>query len=73
MVSAAKAAPTTEVVQAAADVVSRLAATQFAAHAGRYRPVNAQATVVDDLCLTANQTGAGTPSVICTANSTAVN
>jgi hypothetical protein len=73
MVTAAKAAATTEVIEAAADVLSRLAATQFAARTGRYRPVHAQATVVDDLRLTANQTNAATPTIICAANSIAVN
>ena len=47
--NAAAAAPTTGVVPAAADEVSALTATQFAAHAAMYQAVSAQATAVHDL------------------------
>lgn len=42
------AAPTTGVVPAAADVVSLLTATQFAAHARLYQTICAEAATVQD-------------------------
>jgi len=47
--SAAAAGPTTGVVPAAADVVSALLATQFAAHAQMYQAVDAMAAEVHSL------------------------
>ena len=47
--NAAVAAPTTGVVPAAADEVSALTATQFAAHAQMYQAVSAQAAAIHDL------------------------
>jgi PE family protein len=47
--NAAAAAPTLGVVPAAADEVSGLTATQFAAHAALYQEVSAQAAAIHDL------------------------
>ncbi|EUA35459.1 PE family protein [Mycobacterium xenopi 3993] len=46
--NAAAAVPTTSVIPAAADEVSALTATQFAAHAQMYQAVSAQAAAVHD-------------------------
>ena len=46
--NAAVAGPTTGIVPAAADVVSALIATQFAAHAQMYQTVGAMAAEVHD-------------------------
>jgi PE family len=46
--NAAAAAPTLGVVPAAADEVSGLTATQFAAHAALYQQVSAQAAAIHD-------------------------
>jgi PE family len=47
--NAAAAAPTTGVVPAAADEVSALTATQFAAHAAHYQAVSAQAAAIHEM------------------------
>jgi hypothetical protein len=47
--NAAAATPTLGVVPAAADEVSALTATQFAAHAALYQEVSAQAAAIHDL------------------------
>jgi hypothetical protein len=47
--NAAAAGPTTGVIPAAADMVSALTATQFAAHAGMYQAVAAQAAAIHDM------------------------
>jgi hypothetical protein len=47
--NAAAAAPTMGVVPAAADQVSVLTATQFAAHASLYQAVSAQAAAVHEM------------------------
>ncbi|WP_375486827.1 PE family protein [uncultured Mycobacterium sp.] len=47
--NAAVAAPTTGVIPAAADEVSALTATQFAAHAAMYQQVSAQAAAIHDM------------------------
>ncbi|WP_409428580.1 PE family protein [Mycobacterium sp. SMC-11] len=47
--SAAASAPTTGVTPAAADEVSALTAAQFAAHAGLYQTVAAQASAIHDM------------------------
>jgi hypothetical protein len=44
--NSAAAAPTTDVVPAAADQVSALAATQFAVHAQMYQAISAQAEAI---------------------------
>lgn len=47
--TAATSAPTTGVVPAAADEVSALTATQFAAHASLYQSVAAQAAAIHEM------------------------
>ena len=47
--NAAAATPTMGVVPAAADEVSALIATQFAAHAANYQAVSAQAAAIHDM------------------------
>jgi hypothetical protein len=47
--NAAVAAPTTGVIPAAADEVSALTATQFAAHAAMYQQVSAQAAAIHEM------------------------
>ncbi len=47
--NAAAAAPTTGVVPAAADEVSALTATQFAAHAAMYQQISAQAAAIHEM------------------------
>ncbi|MDP7706506.1 MULTISPECIES: PE family protein [unclassified Mycobacterium] len=53
------AAPTTGVVPAAADMVSVLTATQFAAHAKLYQVISAQAAAVQDELATTLAVSAG--------------
>ncbi len=55
---AAAAAPTTGVVPAAADEVSALTATQFAAHAAAYQVVSARAGAVHALLVETLRTSA---------------
>jgi hypothetical protein len=57
--SAAAAGPTTGVVPAAADVVSGLIATQFAAHAQMYQAVDAMAAEVHSLLVSTLAVDAG--------------
>ena len=66
--NAAAAAPTTGVVPAAADEVSALTAAQFAAHAGRYQAISAQAAAVHDLFVNALGTSAGSYAATEAAN-----
>ena len=47
--NAAAAAPTTEIIPAAADEVSALTAAQFAAHAQMYQAVSAQAQAIHEM------------------------
>jgi PE family len=47
--NAAAAGPTSGVVPAAADEVSTLTAAQFAAHAGHYQAIAAQATAIHEM------------------------
>ncbi|MEO8813731.1 MAG: PE family protein [Mycobacterium sp.] len=47
--NASTAAPTTGVAPAAADEVSMLTATQFAAHAAMYQQVSAQAAAIHEM------------------------
>jgi hypothetical protein len=69
--NAAAAAPTTGVVPAAADEVSALTAAQFAAHAGRYQAISAQAAAVHDLFVNALGTSAGSYAATEAANAIA--
>ena len=62
--NAAAAVPTTGVVPAAADEVSALTATQFAAHAQMYQAVSAQAAAVHELFV--NTLGASAQSYAAT-------
>ena len=55
---AAAAAPTTGVVPAAADEVSALTATQFAAQAQLFQAVSAQATAIHEMFVSALTTSA---------------
>lgn len=66
-------ASTNEVIPAAPNEVSPLTPTQFAAHAGKYQPISAQAVVVQELFVTAIKTGAGSYADTAAAGSTAVN
>lgn len=65
------AGPTTGVVPAAADEVSALTATQFAAHAQLYQVINAQATVIHELFVNALGTSAGSYAATEAANAAA--
>jgi hypothetical protein len=67
----AAAAPTTGVVPAAADEVSALTATQFAAHAQMYQAVSAQATAIHELFLNTLGSSAGSYAATEAANAVA--
>ena len=69
--TAAAAGSTTAVVPAAADVVSMLTATQFAAHAQLYQGVSAQAAAVQDMLATTLGVSAGSYAATEAANATA--
>ena len=69
--NAAAAAPTTGVVPAAADKVSALTATQFAAHATTYQPISAQATAIHELFVNTLGTSTGPYAAIEAANAIA--
>jgi PE family len=66
--SAAAAGPTTGVVPAAADVVSALLATQFAAHAQLYQAVAAMAAQVHHLLVSTLASDAGSYAATEAAN-----
>jgi PE family len=66
--SAAVAGPTTGVVPAAADVVSALIATQFAAHAQMYQAVGAMAAEVHSLLVSTLAVDAGSYAATEAAN-----
>jgi PE family len=66
--SAAAAGPTTGVVPAAADVVSALLATQFAAHAQLYQAVAAMAAQVHHLLVSTLALDAGSYAATEAAN-----
>ena len=70
--SAAAAAPTTGVIPPAADVVSALAAAQFAAHAQLFQAVSAQAAAAQELLHTTLGTSAGSYAATEAANSGAL-
>jgi hypothetical protein len=69
--SAAAAAPTTGVVPAAADEVSALQATIFAAYGTLYQSVNAQATAIHELFVNTLEASAGSYTATESANSIA--
>jgi hypothetical protein len=69
--NAAAATPTTGVVPAAADEVSALTATQFAAHAGNYQAVSAQAAAVHQQFVAAMQAAAKSYAATEAANAVA--
>lgn len=69
--SAAAAAPTTGLVPAAADEVSALQATVFAAYGTLYQSVNEQATAIHDLFVNTLEANAGAYTATESANSLA--
>lgn len=69
--NAAAAAPTVGVIPAAADEVSALTATQFAAHAALYQAITVQATAVHDAFVTTLGTSAVSYAVTEAANAIA--
>lgn len=64
----AAAAPTTAVVPAAADAVSALTATQFAAHGQLYQAVAAQALAIHEMFVAALGTSASSYTATEAAN-----
>ncbi|BBZ12490.1 PE family protein [Mycobacterium branderi] len=69
--NAAAAGPTTGVVPAAADEVSALTATQFAAHAALYQSVSAQAEAIHEMFVNTLGTSAGSYAATEAANAIA--
>lgn len=69
--AAAAAVPTTGLVPAAADEVSALIATQFAAHAQMYQAVSAQATAIHAVLVTILGASAGSYAPTKAANTVA--
>ncbi|GBE64591.1 PE family protein [Mycobacterium sp. MFM001] len=69
--NAAVAAPTTGVVPAAADEVSALTATQFAAHGALYQAVSAQAEAIHEMFVNTLGTSAGSYAATEAANAIA--
>ncbi|MBO0866036.1 MAG: PE family protein [Mycobacterium sp.] len=69
--NAAAATPTMGVVPAAADEVSALTATQFAAHAANYQAVTAQAAAVHDMFVATLGASAGLYAATESANAVA--
>lgn len=67
----AAAAPTTGLIPAAADEVSALTATQFAAHAGIYQAVSIQAAAIHDLFVNTLLASAGSYAATEAANTIA--
>lgn len=67
----AVAAPTTGVIPAAADEVSTLTATQFAAHAAMYQRVSAQAAAIHDMFVNILGASAGSYAATEAANTLA--
>jgi PE family len=67
----AAAAPTTGVVPAAADVVSALTATRFAAHASMYQTVSAQAAAIHEMFVNTLGISAGSYAATEAANAAA--
>ena len=69
--NAAAAGPTTGVVPAAADEVSALTATQFAAHAEQYQAISAQAAAIHEMFVNALGTSAASYAATEAANAAA--
>lgn len=69
--NAAAATPTMGVVPAAADEVSALIATQFAAHAANYQAVSTQAAAVHDMFVATLGASAGSYAATESANAVA--
>ena len=69
--NAAAAAPTTGVIPAAADEVSALTATQFAAHAAMYQAVSEQAQAIHEMFVNTLGTSAGSYAATEAANAIA--
>jgi hypothetical protein len=69
--NAAAAAPTTGVVPAAADEVSALTATQFAAHAQMYQAIGAQAAAIHEMFVNTLGISAGSYAATEAANAAA--
>lgn len=69
--NATAAAPTTGVVPAAADEVSALTATQFAAHATMYQAISAQAAAIHEMFVNTLGTSAGSYAATEAANAVA--
>jgi hypothetical protein len=69
--SAAAAGPTTGVVPAAADEVSALTATQFAAHASMFQAVSAQAAAIHEMFVNTLGISAGSYAATEAANAAA--
>ena len=69
--NAVTATPTMGVVPAAADEVSALIATQFAAHAANYQAVSAQAAAVHDMFVATLGASAGSYAATESANAVA--
>jgi hypothetical protein len=67
----AAAAPTTGVVPAAADEVSALTATQFAAHAAMYQEISAQAAAIHEMFVNTLGISAGSYAAAEAANAAA--
>lgn len=69
--NAAAAGPTSAVVPAAADEVSMLTAAQFAAHAGGYQTVAAQAAAIHEMFVNTLGTSAASYAATEAANASA--
>jgi len=69
--NAAAAAPTTDVVPAAADEVSALTAMQFSAHASLYQAMSAQAAAIHESIVSTLSAGAGSYAATEAANAAA--
>lgn len=69
--NAAAAAPTTGVIPAAADEVSALTASQFAAHAEMYQAVSAQAAAIHEMFVNTLGISAGSYAACEAANAAA--
>ncbi|MFZ0905305.1 MAG: PE family protein [Mycobacterium sp.] len=69
--NAAAAAPTTDVVPAAADEVSALTAAQFAMHGQMYQAVSAQASAIHEMFVSTLGDSAGSYAATEAANAVA--
>lgn len=69
--NAAAAGPTTAVLPAAADEISALTATQFAAHASLYQAVSARAAAIHEMFVATLRSSAGSYAATEAANAVA--